>query len=149
MGSLIFTVEDEIQNMKLTFIFLLAFLFAAVSALPRKKGKNMQWHDESDEMEEDEIFQMDVAVDTVDDQPQAEVAMSNAMEEDETVDSGSQIEGKGYGYRGRRATGKKEKKEKKGKYGFDFYEEKEVTISDYNGEYHYSEEEEIEESWTW
>merc|ERR1712038_417558 len=124
MGSLIFTVEDEIQNMKLTFIFLLAFLFAAVSALPRKKGKNMKWHDESDEMEEDEIFQMDVAVDTVDDQPQAENAMSNEMEEDGTVDSGSQIEGKGYGYRGRRAAGKKGKKGKKGKYGdYDDYDD--------------------------
>merc|ERR1712038_1201015 len=101
MGSLIFTVEDEIQNMKLTFIFLLAFLFAAVSALPRKKGKNMKWHDESDEMEKDEIFQMDVAVDTVDDQPQAEDAMSSEMEGDETVDGGSQVEGKygGYGFR--------------------------------------------------
>merc|ERR1712038_360109 len=138
MGSLIFTVEDEIQNMKLTFILLLAFLIAAVSALPGKKRKNMKWHDESDEMEEDEIFQMDVAVDTVDDQPQAEDAMFNEMEEDETVDSGSQIEGKGYGYRGRRATGKKGKK---GKYGFDYYKEEEVTISDYNGEYEYSEEE--------
>merc|ERR1712038_932069 len=135
MGSLIFTVEDEIQNMKLTFIFLLAFLFAAVSALPRKKGKNMKWHDESDEMEEDEIFQMDVAVDTVDNQPQAENAMSNEMEQEKTVDSGSQIEGKGYGYRGRRATGKKGKKGKKGKYGDDYY--------NYDDEYEYVKEEEV------
>merc|ERR1712165_481738 len=135
MGSLVFTVEDEIQNMKLTFIFLLAFLFAAVSGLPQKKGKNMKWHDESDEMEEDEIFQMDVAVDTVDDQPQTENAMSNEMEQEKTVDSGSQIEGKGYGYRGRRATGKKGKKGKKGKYGDDYY--------NYDDEYEYVKEEEV------
>merc|ERR1712038_646576 len=85
MGSLIFVVEDKIQNMELRFILVFAFLFAAVSALPGKKEKNMKWDDTSDEMEEDEIFQMDDAVNTVDDEPQ-----ENVEEMEGTVD----VEGK-------------------------------------------------------
>merc|ERR1712038_1740537 len=106
MGSLIFVVEDKIQNMELRFILLFAFLFAAVSALPGKKEKNMKWDDTSDEMEEDEIFQMDDAVNTVDDEPQ-----ENGEEMEGTV----AVDGKYYGYgaypyrRKREANGKKGK----------------------------------------
>merc|ERR1712038_1584517 len=102
MGSLIFVVEDKIQNMKLRFILLFAFLFAAVSALPGKE--NMKWVDTSDEMEEDEIYQMDDAVNTVDDEPQ-----ENGEEMEGTVS----VEGKygrgGYYGRRKRGAGKKGK----------------------------------------
>merc|ERR1712165_97872 len=91
MGSLIFVVEDKIQNMELRFILLFAFLFAAVSALPGKKEKNMKWDDTSDEMEEDEIFQMDDAVNTVDDEPQENV---------EEMEGTAAVQGKYYGYGG-------------------------------------------------
>merc|ERR1712038_595324 len=118
MGSLIFVVEDKIQNMELRFILVFAFLFAAVFALPGKKEKNMKWDDTSDEMEEDEIFQMDDAVNTVDDEPQENV---EEMEGTVAVEgkNGDFLEIPGpneNGYRGRRThRRKREANGKKGK----------------------------------